>query len=496
MRKRNPKLTTTTNTHPPTTPLRRSPRLNPPHSKGSPTDKPRPRNNTVRSPDSSISSTRDSSLRITHEDCPQRKQSNSRKSKDGSGNCLILTTGFRRSPRLSSGAGGFSSLRRSPRLSNHPKSCEFVDTNINFTSKKASESKKLIKYVSDQSLDSGVAADGGKGRVGGDVLEESIRICVVGLVANKSKESDIFERNGDVGLSRKRKRGEEGNATAQGWTKEQELALQRAYFLAKPTPHFWKKVHGKSAQDCFDRVHSDHMTPPQPLPRSRANKMNSSSIGKFSLSASKLINLNWQNIRKPGCNKQKACLVQKTVRQLLQKHSQVNEDNGADLFSVLEPNMTSSAQALQPNAILSTPKRFTGKEEFLQKCNERSTSVQKKPLSRLNNVCQVDFVSPPVFKHVKNKAIHEKYIDQLHRREAKRKAASEFPKKGLAGKENRWEINVQKTDLIRAAKDALVTEARDVVSQLHQHQDDASSDRSNFDDDGFDSNADEDETEL
>ncbi|KAF5749713.1 hypothetical protein HS088_TW03G00038 [Tripterygium wilfordii] len=504
MPKRNPRLAKATNTHPPTTPLRRSPRLNPPQCQGCTTDKPRPRNKTVRSPDSRTSFTRDSSVRKTHGDCQQRRQSDSSKSKDGSGDRLILTTGLRRSPRLSLGAGGFSSLRRSPRFSNQPKSCEFVDTNRNFTSKQVSDSKKskkIFKCVLDKSMDSGVAADGVTGRVDGDVLGKNGRVCVVGLMANRSeKGTDICERNGDVGLSMKRKRGEEGNGTSQGWTKEQESALQTAYFLAKPTPHFWKKVSrlvpGKSAQDCFDKVHSDHITPPQPLPRSRANKMNSSSIGKFALSASKLINLNRQKIRKPGCNKQKNRLVQKTVRQLLQKHSQVSEDNGADLFSVLEPNMTSSAQSLQLNAILSTPKRFIGQEEFLQKCNEGSTSDQKKPLSRLSNVCRVDLVSPPVLKQVKNKAVHEKYIDQLHRREAKRKAASGFPKYRLSAKENRRGVNVQKTDIIKAAKDALATEARDVVNQLHQQQDNALSDCSNFDDDGFDSNGDEDETEL
>ena len=38
----------------------------------------------------------------------------------------------------------------------------------------------------------------------------------------------------------KRKRG--GEEISKGWTKEQELALQRAYLAAKPSPHFWKNV--------------------------------------------------------------------------------------------------------------------------------------------------------------------------------------------------------------------------------------------------------------
>ena len=46
----------------------------------------------------------------------------------------------------------------------------------------------------------------------------------------------------DIGKERKRKRDEEDRGMTKEWTKEQELALQRAYFVAKPTPNFWKKV--------------------------------------------------------------------------------------------------------------------------------------------------------------------------------------------------------------------------------------------------------------
>lgn len=60
----------------------------------------------------------------------------------------------------------------------------------------------------------------------------------------------IMERDGDqhctrkaqIGEKRKRDGVEELCETAQGWSKEQEFSLQRAYFAAKPTPQFWKKV--------------------------------------------------------------------------------------------------------------------------------------------------------------------------------------------------------------------------------------------------------------
>lgn len=58
---------------------------------------------------------------------------------------------------------------------------------------------------------------------------------------------DVKEGNGCKGKAlihenRSRSQIEEEHSIVHGWTKEQELALQRAYLTAKPTPHFWKKV--------------------------------------------------------------------------------------------------------------------------------------------------------------------------------------------------------------------------------------------------------------
>lgn len=60
----------------------------------------------------------------------------------------------------------------------------------------------------------------------------------------ETKVEDVMKGSEEINGKRKRKHGEEGKETSktQGWTKEQEVALQRAYFAAKPTPHFWKKV--------------------------------------------------------------------------------------------------------------------------------------------------------------------------------------------------------------------------------------------------------------
>ena len=81
------------------------------------------------------------------------------------------------------------------------------------------------------------------------VVERNEREICVGMKAvrvegRESERREICDRNEDVGVKRERKRksGEGGDGIVKGWTREQKLALQRAYFSAKPSPNFWKKV--------------------------------------------------------------------------------------------------------------------------------------------------------------------------------------------------------------------------------------------------------------
>ena len=104
-------------------------------------------------------------------------------------------------------------------------------------------------------------------------------------------------------------------------------------------------------------------------------------------------------------------------------------------------------------------------------------------------------MSPSVLKQVKNKALHEKYIDRLHCRDAKRRAASSQAAKAILGKENRKESYIKKTDAIQAAKDALVFDAKDVIHQFHHVKVSAMSNYYDFDDDGVETNDDEFEDE-
>lgn len=213
---------------------------------------------------------------------------------------------------------------------------------------------------------------------------------------------------------------------------------------------------GKSAQDCFDKVHSDHLTPPQLQPRTRA-KTNSLSSLSFSLSASDLLNSPVLNIKK----KQKTHLSHKAIRQLLQKSYQVDQDYEADLFSVLEPTPN-------PPVVLSTPERNKENPELLlKKCQQRSSSVHKKQVSRFS---RAGLVSPPVLKQVKNKVLHDKYIDQLRSREAKRKAASARATKCSKKEDRKVGHSTEKLDAIKAAKNALVFDARDAINQFQHLQ--------------------------
>ncbi|XP_021747681.1 uncharacterized protein LOC110713539 [Chenopodium quinoa] len=273
-----------------------------------------------------------------------------------------------------------------------------------------------------------------------------------------------------TGVKRRRKQDElQGNS--QGWTKEQEVALHKAYFTAKPSPHFWKKVAklvpGKCAQECFDKVHSDNQTPLCSKSSSRAKKQNSPSD---LVSGSELFKNVETKSKRPCKNKCKSRVARKTVRQLLQKYCHVNQDNEADLFAVLEPSVNYSAEALQLNAVQLTPKQLLRSPDSSSKSWDRSSSGRKNHLSRFSNRSASPLTSPPVLKKVKNMALHEKYIDQLHIRENKRTVAFSRCLKSARNQLDRKKNSVHVKDIIKAAKDALVFYAKDAIDKFQQSQ--------------------------
>ncbi|XP_061336897.1 uncharacterized protein LOC133283977 [Gastrolobium bilobum] len=401
---------------------------------------------------------------------PESAKSNdsTKKSLVESRNC---TVGLRRSPRLNNGVVGFSSLRRSPRLSNHkPHGNEQMDK----------KSSKSDEFSCDSAKSRKVKGSEAKTKENSMVTDEAL--AVEGGGKGKARNGDRIE----VGV--KRKRG--GEEIAKGWTKEQELALQRAYFAAKPSPHFWKNVSklvpGKSQQECFDRIHRDHITPPQSHPRSRAKTIKSSPLHKFSISASKLLKPIDKTVRRSNFLKPKNYITQKSIEKLLQRHLKVDQDLEGDIFSVLEPNIDFSSNTVKPCEGLSTPKQLKENQGMLQSCTETLSSSQKKPLSRFSSSYVTNLVSPAVLKQVKNRELHEKYINQLRCREARRKAASARTQKPISGKIIGEGSSIQTKDVVKAAKVALVSEAREAINKFQQSQ-------VNFMDDSYNSDEDNDD---
>ena len=89
-------------------------------------------------------------------------------------------------------------------------------------------------------IDEGVVVEGGRKRRrkrGGDGIEEVGKKEEIegGEIVEELRKEEV-----ECGVKKKRKR--DGGEVAEGWTKEQELALRTAYFTAKPSPHFWKNV--------------------------------------------------------------------------------------------------------------------------------------------------------------------------------------------------------------------------------------------------------------
>ncbi|KAL3348342.1 hypothetical protein AABB24_021816 [Solanum stoloniferum] len=376
------------------------------------------------------------------------------------------TTGLRRSSRLSIGT---------PQNNGEVKNSE----------RRVTRGSARVCVVIDDSVEkrNGVVTRSGKARVSrcrlGGSIERPVQSSEVAGCGEDDDNGSVGKKQ--AGLKRERTQGmEETNVVVNGWTNEQELALQSAYFASKATPNFWKKVAkmvpGKSAKDCFDKIHSDFITPPQPQPRSRVKKMNTLSLSPC---ATKLLQSTEKNTNKRRHSKPKNHLSRKAVRQLLEKQTDADRDKGADFFNALESSTNPTDGAFCQDTIFVTPER--NKESLLRKCLERSSSTHKKHRSRLSASSGATLTSPPVLKPIKNKALHEKYVDQLHCREAKRKAATSKTAKGNQNKNE----NVIKPDVIKAAKNALISEARDAINQFQNLQTRAMNSFNDDDDDDY-----------
>ncbi|KAL0452781.1 UNVERIFIED_CONTAM: hypothetical protein Slati_1256200 [Sesamum latifolium] len=142
----------------------------------------------------------------------------------------------------------------------------------------------------------------------------------------------------------------------------------------------------------------------------------------------------------------------------------------------------------------SSSHNFQGATLFTSPVSDKGSGVltRCRETLRLNSSQKAAFASPPVLKQIKNKALHEKYIDQLHCRDAKRKAESLRNVKCIPDKKSAD----LKANSVKVARDALVLDAQDAIHQLRSLQ---ASTNDNLDDDDDNisrSNEDEDEDEL
>lgn len=277
-----------------------------------------------------------------------------------------------------------------------------------------------------------------------------------------------------IGVSMKKTRVNKGlpllgGASFMGWTKEQEIALHNAYYTIKPVPNFWKEiaklVPGKSSKECFNRFYSAHPTPPVTQPRSRMNRKNSESpIRSFANDFSTLLKSAGSSGGRSGSGRQKILHARKTVRQILRQHKKADKGYEADLFSAIENVDPAVHSFLLPATTPITP-------DGAHQVGGHSTSDQTlsacrpKTLSRFSadshRQLQKKLLSPEVLKQIKNPALHDKYIDLLHSREAARRKASARNTKFQSN-------NVQtlpQTDVVCAAKAAVVAEAQQVLQQ-------------------------------
>lgn len=271
----------------PTT-LRKSPRLHPKNTTSEPEDRKTPksksRNHRARSPGPLLSSAQDK------RDYPEKDSKKTSKSDYGTRNVANLCSGSRRSPRLKNGVEGSRSLRRSPRLSyqqNLVNECKEYSEKVsgktrksdiglssgglssgsskspssNYSIKEVGGLRRSQRVSNQRNVDDEHVEKSGSAKSSDKVdltddgeAERGVISCeyIVGKRERQTKGSSIgpeaFMVKGEertameIGVKKKRKRGEEDSGISNGWTKEQELELQRAYFAAKPTPHFWKKV--------------------------------------------------------------------------------------------------------------------------------------------------------------------------------------------------------------------------------------------------------------
>lgn len=190
-------------------------------------------------------------------------------------------------------------------------------------------------------------------------------------------------------------------------------------------------------------MHSKLATPAQLPPRSRTKL-------PADLSPLPCGDLFGKNPKRPK-SRRRDHLGSKAVRQMLRKHSAIDQAQEVDLFSVLETSQNAFPQVPR---IPSKNEPTADSPQPLQGKGGDISGGKKKILSRCSQM------SPEVLRPVKNILLHERYIDQLHCREAARGRMHSERRMHCAG------VGDGKENVVNSAKGALISDAREIIHQF------------------------------
>eukprot|EP01018_Ginkgo_biloba_P002804 Gb_35681 [translate_table: standard] len=229
-------------------------------------------------------------------------------------------------------------------------------------------------------------------------------------------------------------------------------------------------VPGKSSKECFNRFYSAHPTPPVSQTRSRTNGKNSGSpIRSFANDIHSLLKSSRSSSRRPNSSKQKILHAHKTVRQILRKCKSADKEYETDLFSAVETVDSSVPSLLLPT--INTPitpncvPRTAGISSSDQSLSLHCTKTLSRFSADAHLQLQKQLVSPEVLKRIKNPALHDKYIDLLHSREVARKKTWAQNAKVQSNPFQTKVLDLPKTEVVCAAKAAVIAEAQQVIRQ-------------------------------
>ncbi|CAM6097422.1 unnamed protein product [Calypogeia fissa] len=214
------------------------------------------------------------------------------------------------------------------------------------------------------------------------------------------------------------------------WTEEQEIALHKAYATIKPSANFWhlisKQVPGRSAEECFDKLYSEHPTPPRIPHRKCLKEVNCPA-----------------SLPRPTKTKitgsRRLVEAHRTVRNILRRQQIDDEDYKADAFAALEPpDVVHSVSAVSNEIDLkfcfnrTLPGSTEDSTTHCRELNKENRKPKRVGPSREFGIGQSQVSSPEILKEVKDPLMLDKYIDHLHQRRSRRTGIKSTQKKESA----------------------------------------------------------------